>query len=158
MNYSLYTKVSAFIAYENDLLDAQQYDEWLTLWGDDAMYIVPIDLSGDDYANQLNYAYDDADMRRMRVARLTSGESVSVETNGGTVRLNSRLRIVDKSDAFVKVRCALLISENRRGAVKQFIANVEYQLESKGDSFSIKQKVVKLINAEDYLRSISYLL
>ena len=35
MNNELYVNVAAFIDYENDLLDAKQYDEWLTLWQDD---------------------------------------------------------------------------------------------------------------------------
>lgn len=158
MNSEIYTRVAAFIDYENDLLDAQAYQDWLTLWQDEGLYIVPIDLSRDDYANQLNYAYDNAAMRRMRVARLTSGESVSVETNGGTIRLTSRLRVPAADESLVTARCALLINENRRGNVKQFVANVEYQLVPEGETFSIGQKVVKLINAEDYLRSVSYLL
>lgn len=159
MNHQLYTRVSAFIDYENDLLDRNAYQEWLTLWQDTGMYIVPIQADSDDYANQLNYAYDDAAMRRMRVARLSSGESISVETSGGTIRLTSRLRVVESDDdSLVKAHCALLINENRRGQIKQFVANVEYDLVPEGEGFTIAQKVVKILNAENYLRSISYLL
>lgn len=161
MNNELYVSVSAFIDYENSLLDAKNYDAWLPLWQDDGMYVVPIDTSDDDYGNRLNYAYDDADMRRMRVARLLSGESVSVESNGGTIRLTSRLCVeqsADESNSVVNARCALLINESRLGVMKQYVANVEYQLIPSGDSFAIAQKVVKLINAEDYLRTISYIL
>lgn len=157
MNNDLYVNVAAFIDYENDLLDAKQYDEWLTLWQDDGYYVVPIDTSDENYSNRLNYAYDNADMRRMRVARLLSGESVSVESNGGTIRLTSRLR-VNQADDVIEARCALLITESRLGVMKQYVANVEYKLVPNGDSFAIQQKVVKLINAEDYLRTISYIL
>ncbi|WP_367107023.1 aromatic-ring-hydroxylating dioxygenase subunit beta [uncultured Psychrobacter sp.] len=158
MNNEIYVKVAAFIDFENDLLDAQQYDEWLTLWQPEGMYIVPIDLENDDYVNQLNYAYDNAAMRRMRVARLSSGESISVEANGGTIRLTSRLRVVEADSDMVKARCALLINESRLGNNQQFVGNVEYQLVPNGESFTIQQKIVKLINAEDYLRAISYIL
>lgn len=157
MNNELYVNVAAFIDYENDLLDAKQYDEWLTLWQDDGYYVVPIDTSDENYSNRLNYAYDDADMRRMRVARLLSGESVSVESNGGTIRMTSRLR-VNQADDVVEARCALLITECRLGNMKQYVATVEYKLVANGDSFAIANKVVKLINAEDYLRTISYIL
>lgn len=158
MNNELYVKVSAFIDFENDLLDAQQYEQWLPLWQEEGLYIVPIDLSNDDYVNQLNYAYDNAAMRRMRVARLSSGESISVDINGGTIRLTSRLRVAEVGDDIVEARCALLINESRLGENRQFVANVEYQLVPNGESYTIKQKVVKLINAEDYLRTISYIL
>lgn len=157
MNNELYVNVMAFIDYENDLLDAKQYDEWLTLWQDDSYYVVPIDTSDDNYGNRLNYAYDNSDMRRMRVARLLSGESVSVESNGGTIRLTSRLR-VNQADDVIEARCALLISESRLGVMKQYVATVEYKLVANDNSFAIGQKVVKLINAEDYLRTISYIL
>lgn len=158
MNNELYVKISAFIDYENDLLDAKQYDQWLPLWQEEGFYVVPIDSSDDDYVNRLNYAYDNSAMRRMRVARLTSGESVSVESNGGTIRLTSRLRVNETDDNVVEARCALLINESRLGVGKHYVANVEYQLVPSDDSFLIKQKVVKLINAEDYLRTISYIL
>lgn len=158
MNNDLYIGVSQFIDYENDLLDAKQYDDWLPLWQDEGVYVVPIDASDDDYENRLNYAYDNAAMRRMRVARLTSGESVSVESNGGTIRLTSRLRVSQTESHIIEARCALLINECRLGVLKQYVANIEYQLVSNGDSFAIKRKVVKLINAEDYLRTISYIL
>ena len=158
MSTELYLKVSKFIDYENDLLDAKEYDQWLHLWQEDGLYIVPINSSDDDYVNRLNYAYDNAAMRRMRVARLTSGESVSVESNGGTIRLTSRLVVNQSDDNIVEARCALLINESRQGVGKQYVANIEYQLISDSDSFLIKQKVVKLINAEDYLRTISYIL
>jgi len=158
MSNDIYVSVSAFIDYENDLLDAKQYDQWLPLWQEDGVYVVPIDTSDDDYVSRLNYAYDDADMRRMRVARLLSGESVSVESNGGTIRLTSRLRVNETETNVIEARCALLINESRLGVLKQYVANIEYQLVPNGDSFFIKQKVVKLINAEDYLRTISYIL
>lgn len=156
MSNDLYINVSQFIDHENDLLDAKQYDQWLNLWQDDGIYVVPIDISDDNYENRLNYAYDNAAMRRMRVARLMSGESVSVESNGGTIRLTSRLR-VNETD-IIEARCALLINESRLGVLKQYVANMEYQLIPNGDSFTIKRKVVKLINSEDYLRTISYIL
>lgn len=158
MSNELYIKVSEFIDYENDLLDAKKYDEWLPLWLEEGLYVVPIDSSDDDYVNRLNYAYDNAAMRRMRVARLNSGESVSVESNGGTIRLTSRLRVNKTTDGSIEAHCALLINESRIGVAKQYVANVEYQLIPSDNSFLIKQKVVKLINAEDYLRTISYIL
>ena len=158
MNKDLYVNVARFIDFENDLLDAKKYTEWLTLWQEEGFYVVPIDSSDDSYENRLNYAYDNAAMRRMRVARLTSGESVSVESSGGTIRLTSRLIVTKNDSDTIEARCALLINESRLGTLNQYVANMEYQLLSSGDSFIIKRKVVNLINAEDYLRTISYIL
>lgn len=80
----------AFVWREADLLDRGDYDEWLDLWADDGLYIIPIEKDVDDYATVLNYIYDDAKMRRMRVARLTSSQSMSAATAAETVRTVSR--------------------------------------------------------------------
>ncbi len=66
-----------FVWYEADLLDSATYDEWLSLWTDEAHYIVPIEPGETDFENTLNYAYDNHEMRKKRVERLVSGQSVS---------------------------------------------------------------------------------
>ena len=69
INMDLLNKVTAFIWYEADLLDHQEYQTWLSLWDAKGLYIVPTDNNETDFENTLNLALDDADMRRMRVAR-----------------------------------------------------------------------------------------
>ena len=81
-----------FAWYEADLLDHAVYDEWLTLWTDDARYIVPIEPGTTDFENSLNYAYDDHSMRKKRVERLLSGQSISASPVALTVRSLSRFR------------------------------------------------------------------
>lgn len=157
-NNDLFNRVSEFIHTENDLLDFTEYQNWLDLWTEDGLYIVPVDIEQTDYVNHLNYAYDDAEMRRMRVARLSGGESISVETSGGTIRFVSRIRLLSTEEDLLRVRCAMYLTENRRGTIKSYTANVEYHLVPHDDSFLMQSKVVKLINAGDYLRSISYIL
>eukprot|EP01155_Anaeramoeba_flamelloides_P035594 Anaeramoba_flamelloidesc20386_g1_i2.p2 GENE.c20386_g1_i2~~c20386_g1_i2.p2 ORF type:complete len:106 (+),score=14.32 c20386_g1_i2:22-339(+) len=97
-NTQLLAQVTEFIGYEADLLDHKGYQEWLSLWTDSGLYIVPADLNETDYLNTLNLALDDADMRCMRVARLENGESVSALSVGNTVRMMSRVRVLEAGD------------------------------------------------------------
>ncbi len=52
-----------FINPEADLLDQGEFREWLALWRAEGMYIIPIDQQTTDFANVLNYAYDNHEMR-----------------------------------------------------------------------------------------------
>lgn len=67
MNLQLLNEVTAFIWAEADMLDHSEYREWLNLWNEKGIYIIPIDPNLTDYENNLNYAYDDNHMRKLRV-------------------------------------------------------------------------------------------
>lgn len=156
-NTQLLAQVTEFIGYEADLLDHKGYQEWLSLWTEEGLYIVPADLKATDHLNTLNLALDDADMRRMRVARLENGESVSALSVGETVRMMSRVRILEAGDEVVIARCAMTLNELRHGKLVSYPANVEYILRRAGDGFRMEQKVVKLLHADGFLRTVSFI-
>ena len=148
----------AFIALEADLLDHAEYQQWLDLWDDGGLYIIPIG-EGDDFEDRLNYAYDDAAMRRMRVARLTSGQSMSANEAARTVRVTGRYRLLDSSaDDVVNIRCAQTLTEYRRETLRTYAANVTFVLKPCDDGFRIQKKVVRLINSDGALAGLTYLL
>ncbi len=156
-NTQLFIQVSEFIGYEADLLDHKNYQEWLDLWSETGLYIIPADLKETDYLNTLNLAMDDVNMRRMRVARLESGDSVSAISVGDTVRMMSRVRILEATDNLVVVRCAMTLNELRHGVLVTYPANIEYTLKPNAEGFKIEQKVVKLLHADGFLRTVSFI-
>jgi 3-phenylpropionate/cinnamic acid dioxygenase small subunit len=97
-------------------------------------------------------------MRAMRVRRLTGGESISTSPEPRTIRLNSRYRILDDDGQRITVRCAQFLTDFRKENARQYAANLSYQLQREGDSFLIVQKVVRLINSDDVLQTIGYIL
>lgn len=148
-----------FISMEADCLDHRDYATWLSLWADDGIYAIPIDPAADDLADLLNYAYDDAAMRRMRVARLTSGESMSARDAANTLRSVSRFRLLDTdADGIVRVRCAQNLVEYRRGTFRTYPANVTYALRREGGEIRLTEKTVRLLNSTDALAGMSFLL
>ena len=147
-----------FINLEADLLDQGEFREWLALWHAEGMYIIPIDQQTTDFANVLSYAYDNHEMREKRVQRLYSGESISTTPRARTIRMSGRYRLLSASDEVVEVRCAQFLYEYRKGNEQHYAADVTWTLAPEGDSFRILQKVVRLINGDDYLHSIGYIL
>lgn len=145
-----------FIAFEADLLDMRDYAEWLALWDHDGRYVVPVDPDETNYLDTLNYAYDNAEMRDMRVRRLTSGESMSASHAARTVRVVSRFRLLEDSPV-LRLRNAQLLTEYKFDKHRTYAANVEWQLRLDGGSFKIVEKVVRLINGGDALAGITFL-
>lgn len=153
----LMNQVTSFLWYEADLLDHRDYQNWLALWSETGHYIVPTDNETTDYQRTLNLAFDDSHMRKMRVARLEHGESVSAASATGTIRMISRIRILNAETDQIVVRAAMTLNELRHGNLITYPADVEYTLIPQGDSFVLEQKVVKLLHAEGFLRTVSFI-
>ncbi len=158
MNLQLLQEVTAFIWLEGDMLDHGEYEGWLKMWTEKGTYIIPIDPKETDFENTLNYAYDDHHMRELRVQRLTGGESISTSPQPRTVRMQSRFRVLADDGAQVTVRCAQNIREFRKESLKFYSADLTYELIRSEGSFKIQRKVISLINSDDALAGIGYIL
>ncbi|GAA4217514.1 3-phenylpropionate/cinnamic acid dioxygenase small subunit [Sagittula marina] len=150
-------EVTAFLWAEADLLDARDYDAWLALWTDDGHYVIPIEKNATDFANTLNIAYDDKAMRKMRVERFQAGFSISSAPPADSVRTVSRI-VIDKVEGeVITVRAAQHVIEDKFGRQRAFAANVEWALVVTENGLMIRDKVVRLLNSDGTLTSISYL-
>lgn len=158
MNLQLLNQVTAFIWAEGDMLDHGEFDTWLSLWNEKGTYIIPINPKEEDFENTLNYAYDDHHMRQLRIQRLTGGDSISTSPQPRTVRTLSRFRVLFENDEKVTVRCAQNVREFRKDSLKHYSADIVYELERVSDTFKIQRKLIRLINADDALAGIGYIL
>lgn len=150
-------RIKQFLEYEADLLDHKDYESWLKIWNRDGLYIVPVDHNATDFKNAVNVAYDDDQMRKERVRRLSSGEAVSTHNSQPTVRTLSRFRVLEKSDEKVVIRCAYCLYENNKNGVRHFPANLEYTLNVSANGYSIQQKIVRIMKSEEHLTTVSFL-
>ena len=146
-----------FLWKEADILDRQDYDAWLPLWTEDGMYVIPVEKDTQDFANHLNLAYDNAEMRKARAARLQGGFSISAAPPAQSVRTLSRFVLTEEAPGAVTIRSAMHVIEDKFGRQRMFAANVEHKLVATEDGLRIAQKVVWLLNSDGMLTSISYL-
>jgi 3-phenylpropionate/cinnamic acid dioxygenase small subunit len=151
-------EASEFLWHEAHLLDRRDYAAWLDLWSDDGLYIVPIDASDGDYANRLNYIYDNAAMRRMRVARLESSFSMSALTAAKTVRTTSRFVANESRDGELDLTAAQVLVEYRRDRTQTLGADLDVTLRRSSNGLCVAKKVVRLVNSEDAVNAVGYLL
>ncbi|MFS8979173.1 aromatic-ring-hydroxylating dioxygenase subunit beta [Cupriavidus necator] len=147
-----------FIWREAELLDRKDYHQWAALWTDSGHYVVPIDPDTTDFAATLNYTYDDARMRAMRIERLTSGHSVSAVDAARTVRTVSRFTEVSSTGDLIEVNSAQILVAYKREVHTLFAADLTHRLRFTQAGIRLEQKVIRLINATDSLNALGFLL
>ena len=147
-----------FIWREAELLDAQDYAEWLDLWTEEGLYIIPINRDEGDTIDQLNVAYDDAEMRRSRTKRLKSGFSMSSAPSARTVRLVSRFVPQANDDGSLTVRAAQQVTEYKFERTRILAADMTYRLVRDGEGLRLDHKEIRLLNSDEALWGIGYLL
>ena len=151
-------EAAEFVWREADMLDRHDYANWLALWTETGTYAIPIDREGDDLAGSLNVVLDDAAVRKARVKRLRSGFSMSSAPPARTVRTVSRFVQSADEDAGIAFRCAQHIVEYKFERTRILAADVSYRLRRTGDGLRLDSKIVRLVNSDDYLWGIGYLL
>ena len=143
---------------EAELLDSHDYRAWLALWVEAGRYVIPIDRETSDYASVLNIAYDDHAMREARIKRLASGFAMSSAPSARTVRTVSRFRPVEAGEGGLTVRAAQHLVEYKYERTRILAADVTYGLVRRPEGLKLDLKVVRLINSDDALHGIGYLL
>ncbi|ABP64672.1 aromatic-ring-hydroxylating dioxygenase, beta subunit (plasmid) [Novosphingobium aromaticivorans DSM 12444] len=150
--------LTAFVWREADMLDRLDYKAWLRLWSEDGLYIVPVERGAIDHANAVNVLYDDAEMREMRVKRLLSGFSMSSAPPARTVRTVSRIVETARSADAVDLRAAQILVEYKYERHRMLAADVDYRIAITAGGLKLARKVVTLVNCDDALHGIGYLL
>jgi 3-phenylpropionate/cinnamic acid dioxygenase small subunit len=167
------TVVSAaaeFLFDEAELLDARRLDEWASLFAEDAVYWLPMDQDQVAPGDGLNIIYDDRPRLLDRVSRLNSGLAFSDEPHSATSHTLSPVRLLDGQRAqdaaggrvllpgehAVAARC--VIGRARQGRVDTFHARIRWVLREAEGSLLIVMKRIDLLNAQDPLPVLTFLL
>jgi benzoate/toluate 1,2-dioxygenase subunit beta len=152
--------IEQFVYKEARLLDARRFEDWLTLFADDAVYWVPAGHDDIDPAQHVSIIYDTLAGMQKRVGRLNSGFAYSQEPASRTHRLISNVEVVgDKDDGGVlEVATMMLLVELSRHRQTIHSARCEFSLRRSGDEWKIVRKKVNLLKNNEVLESTPYLL
>jgi len=151
-------RVEQFIYDEAQLMDEHRYDEWLALWADDALYWVP---SGRDDINpqrEVSLIYDDRVRLQVRIARLKSGFAHAQEPKSRMRRVVSNFVIEGAENGEILVQSNFLLAELRRGKQDVFAGRTTHRLRPHEDSFKLVSKKVLLVNNNEYIDNLTFLI
>lgn len=135
-------EVEDFLYREAELLDEWRLEEWLTLFTDDARYLVPsTDLKADASPdNNLFYIADDRFRLGERVARLMKRTAHSEYPRSKTRHLVSNVRIRARSADGIEVGAAAVTYRTKDGVTDTYIGSNRYQLVVNGSGLKIREK------------------
>jgi 3-phenylpropionate/cinnamic acid dioxygenase small subunit len=164
------SRYADFLLDEAELLDARRLEEWTSLFADDAVYWLPMDPGQVTPGDGLNIIYDDRPRLLDRVSRLGSGLAFSDEPHSATSHTLSPVRLLDGQRAqeaaggrgllpgehAVTARC--VIGRARQGRTDTFHARIRWVLRERGDALLIVMKRIDLLNAQDPLPVLTFLL
>ncbi len=153
---TLRVRIEEFLFHEARLIDEHRYDEWLALWTEDCLYWVPCNSDDADPARQAMIIYDNRARLDERVYRLTSGAAWSQQPRSRTRRLISNVE-VRETDGGYAVESNCLIAELRRSRQDLFAARILHTLHPSGDSFRIALKKVLLLNNDEAIDNLTFL-
>jgi benzoate/toluate 1,2-dioxygenase beta subunit len=159
-----------FVYDEAELLDRGDFQGWLDLFTDDAVYWLPVDTSRQEPRGGLNLIYDDRHRLEDRIGRLRSGLSHTEDPISRTSHLIGNVRLIDtneaaafiswvpldRNDAVVSAR--MVVGRIRRGRTDVFHGRVVWVLQCSGSRFAIRVKRVDLLDADQPLPSLTFLL
>ena len=138
-------EVEDFLYQEAALLDEWRLDEWLTLFTEDARYVVPsTDLPKGDPATTLSLIDDDMVRLRGRVARLNSRRAYREFPWSRTRRIISNVRITAVEGDQLHVAASFLVYRVRKEEAHPFMGQYLYVLARVDGQLKIRSRRAEL--------------
>ena len=146
-----------FIFREARLADEGSYKEWLSLWTEDAVYWVPCGDGDTDPTRSVSLIYDDRARLADRVARLASGAVLAQDRTLKIRRLISNFEIEEAGGMETKVESNFIIVEVRGLSQYMWCGRSVHILRKLGEELKIARKTVFLVNADQEMPSLHFL-
>ncbi|MGO3743678.1 aromatic-ring-hydroxylating dioxygenase subunit beta [Kerstersia sp.] len=157
MKTSSKEQVLDFLHTENQLLDEQRHEEWLTLFHPDAHYWIPAQAGQSDPLLHISLCHENLELLTMRIARLRHPQAHGLAQPIRTSRMLCNVRISEQDNGAILASGHFLVHEWQGERLRQFAGQVDYSLRM-GHELKITQKKISLVNVEAPFEAIQILL
>ncbi|HXG36932.1 MAG TPA: aromatic-ring-hydroxylating dioxygenase subunit beta [Dehalococcoidia bacterium] len=151
-------EIENFIFKEARLIDEGKFEEWLDLFAEETLYWAPCNRYDIDPSQEVSLIYDDRGRLNDRVWRLRSGLAYSQEPASRTRHLISNVEIVESSAEKVVVSSSFAIFELRKGIQRTYAGRFEHHLVPSDGSWKITFKKIDLLNNDEPIDNLTFLL
>lgn len=149
--------VAEFIYHEARLADEHRYDEWEALWADDALYWLPVGSGDIDPETQVSYIYDNRARLASRIRQLKTGKRHSQAPQSALSRMIGNMCVAQVED-LIEVDATFQLVEARHDQQILWAGRVTYHLRETGDRYQLVRKKVVLVNGDQVLSNVSFLI
>jgi 3-phenylpropionate/cinnamic acid dioxygenase small subunit len=162
--FELREELEQFLFFEARCIDEKRWDDWLSLYLEEAIYWVPTDRDQVDPLQQASIIYDDKATLRLRAKRMTHPQAHSLDRRPESTHLVSNVmldEVIDRDFVLYHVSSsfiALGYQEDLRNTQTVYGGKYFHQLVRIDKQLKIKQKKVVLNNCDAPHRNIQILL
>jgi benzoate/toluate 1,2-dioxygenase beta subunit len=150
-------EIERLLYLEARLMDGHRYDEWLALWDDDPTYWVPCGDPNGEPTQTVSVIYDRRGQLRNRIVRLK--ETLWLKEQAPRLkRLVANIEIADESAAEVEVNSSFILAELHRHRQTLWVGSTLHRLTLRAGGFAIKYKKVTLLNYDEPLPNMLFLI
>lgn len=150
-------QVESFLYREARLMDEHAYDEWLALWTDDGLYWIPSNADDIDPQRHVSIVYENKTRMEDRIRRLKSGAAYAQDPKSRLSRVISNVEITEGDNGAVTVQSVFNLTALRRSRMDTFAGRTTHTLRPDGNSFKIAFKKVGLINNDEVINNLTFL-
>lgn len=149
--------IETFLYREARLMDTHAYDEWFALWTDDALYWIPSNDDDFDPQRHVSIVYENKTRIEDRILRLKSGAAYAQDPRSRVSRVIGNVEIEEGEHDEIVVHSTFNLTALRRSRMDTFAGHVIHRLRPEGDSFRIAYKKVVLINNDEVINNLTFL-
>ena len=153
-----YAGAQQFLYREARLMDSHAYDDWLALWARSALYWIPCNADDFDVRRHISLVNEDRVGLEDRVQRLKSGAHYAQDPKSRLSRVvsNVELEAVAGAEALT-VHSTFNLSAHRRGRIDVVAGRSRHMLVLEDGVPRIAEKKVVLVDNDDMIMNLTYL-
>ena len=161
--FELREELEQFLFYEARCIDEKRWDDWLSLYLEEAIYWVPTDRDQVDPFQQASIVYEDKATLRLRAKRMTHPQAHSLDRRPESTHLISNVmldEVIDRDFVVYHVSSSFITlgyQEDLRNTQTVYGGKYFHQLVRTDKQLKIKQKKVVLNNCDASHRNIQIL-
>lgn len=151
-------EIEQFIYREARYADEHDYDAWEALWTDDALYWVP---AGGDLAEpetRMSVIYDNRSRIATRLNQLRTGRRYAQSPPSALRRVVSNIEVLAREGREVTAAANFMLAESRERGVVTWAGRVTYRLRMEDGELRLAGKQVLLVNRDQPLPTLAFLI
>ncbi|WP_280341928.1 aromatic-ring-hydroxylating dioxygenase subunit beta [Nocardia neocaledoniensis] len=150
-------QIEQFLYREARLADEHDYDAWEELWTDDALYWVPASTDLDP-ATQVSVIFDNRSRISTRLKQLRTGKRYAQSPPSNVRRVLANIEVLGVENGDTVVGANFIAAESKARGTEFWAGRVTYRLRRVDDTIRLSYKKVVLVNSDQPIPTLGFLI
>jgi len=151
-------RITQFLYREARLQDEHRYEEWESLWTEDAVYWVPANGEDIDPERDMSIVYDNRSRIGLRIRQFLTGKRYSQLPTSRLRRVIGNVEVLGEEHGGTRVTANMLLYESHRRGQILWASRNEYLLRAVDGQWRLAFKKVALVNNDTALTTMAFLI